>query len=74
VQAEAAGYVVQIAAFSNRARADDLARKMGARVIASADGALFRVRFGPFATEAEGQRALSDAQKRGYPQARLYRE
>lgn len=74
VQAGAAGYVVQIAAFSSRARADDLARKMGARVIASSDGTLFRVRFGPFASEAEGQRALSDAQKKGYPQARLYRE
>jgi rare lipoprotein A len=74
VQVAAAGYVVQIAAFSVRARADDLARKMGARVVASADGRLFRVRFGPFATEAEGQRTLADAQKRGYPQARLFRE
>jgi rare lipoprotein A len=73
-QVTAAGYVVQLAAFSSRARADDLARKMGARVVASSDGRLFRVRFGPFATEAEGQRALSDAQKRGYPQARLFRE
>jgi rare lipoprotein A len=74
VQVVAAGYVVQIAAFSTRARADELARKMGARVAASADGKLFRVRFGPFATESEGQRALSDARKRGYPQARLFRE
>ncbi len=73
-QAAAAGYVVQIAAFSSRARADELARKMGAGVATSSDGRLFRVRFGPFATEAEGQRALSDAQKRGYPQARLFRE
>ncbi|MEQ1539665.1 MAG: septal ring lytic transglycosylase RlpA family protein [Sphingorhabdus sp.] len=73
-QVAAAGYVVQIAAFSSRARADELARKMGARVAASADGKLFRVRFGPFATEAEGQRSLADAQKRGYPQARLFRE
>ena len=74
VQVAAAGYVVQLAAFSTRARADDLARKMGARVATSADGRLFRVRFGPFANEAEGQRALADAQKRGYPQARLFRE
>ncbi len=70
----AAGYVVQIAAFSSRARADELARKLGARVTGSADGSVFRVRYGPFATEAEGQRALADAQKRGYPQARLFRE
>ena len=74
VQAAAAGYVVQIAAFSTRARADDLARKMDAIVATSADGRLFRVRFGPFASEVEGQRALVGAQKRGYPQARLFRE
>ena len=74
VQVAAAGYVVQIAAFSTRARADEVARKMGAMVATSSDGRLFRVRFGPFATEAEGQRALADAQKRGYPQARLFRE
>jgi rare lipoprotein A len=72
--AAAAGYVVQIAAYSSRARADDLARKLGASVASSSDGSIHRVRFGPFASEAEGQRALSDAQKRGYPQARLYRE
>lgn len=74
VQTGAAGYIVQIAAFSNRARADELARKLGAHVVASADGLLFRVRSGPYVTEAEGQRALSDTQKRGYPQARLFRE
>lgn len=72
--AGAAGYVVQVAAFSSRARADDLARKLGARVVASSDGRLFRVRYGPFTTEAEGQQALANAQKRGYPQARLFRE
>lgn len=72
--AAVAGYVVQVAAFSSRARADELARKLGAGVVASADGRLFRVRYGPFASEAEGQQALSNAQKRGYPQARLYRE
>ncbi len=69
-----AGYFVQVAAFSARARADELARKLGAKVFVSADGRLFRVRFGPFASEAEAQRALADAQKRGYPQARLLRE
>jgi rare lipoprotein A len=72
--AGAAEYVVQIAAFSSRARADDLARKVGGRVAVSGDGRLFRVRYGPFATEAEGQQALASAQKRGYPQARLFRE
>jgi rare lipoprotein A len=72
--AAAAGYVVQVAAFSSRTRADELARKLGATVASSADGRLFRVRYGPFASETEGQQALASAQKRGYPQARLYRE
>jgi rare lipoprotein A len=69
-----AGYVVQISSFSSRQRADELARKLGAKVASSSDGRVFRVRFGPFATEAEAQRALADAQRRGYPQARLFRE
>jgi rare lipoprotein A len=72
--ASAAGYVVQIAAFSSRERAEELARRVGARIAVSSDGRLFRVRYGPFATEAEAQRALTDAQRRGYPQARLFRE
>jgi rare lipoprotein A len=72
--ASASGFVVQVASFSSRSRAEDLARRLGASVAASADGGLFRVRYGPYATEAEGQRALAAAQQRGYPQARLFRE
>lgn len=72
--AATAGYVVQIASFGARARADALARQLGAKVSPSADGKLFRVRFGPFATEAEAQRSLSAAKQMGYPQARLFRE
>jgi rare lipoprotein A len=70
----AAGYVVQLASYSNRARADQLARTLGASVQTSSDGALYRVRFGPYATEAEAQRGLATAQQRGYPQARIFRE
>jgi rare lipoprotein A len=70
----AAGYVVQLASYSNRGRADQLARSLGASVQASSDGALYRVRFGPYATEAEAQRGLASAQQRGYPQARIFRE
>jgi rare lipoprotein A len=65
------GYVAQIGAFSSRARADALARKAGALVTATADGRLFRVRFGPFATEAQ---AITAARQKGYPQARVYRD
>ena len=67
-------YVVQVAAFSSRSRADALARKLGANVAASADGKLFRVRYGPFASEAEAERGLVTAKARGYPQARVYRD
>ncbi len=69
-----AGYVVQVAAFSSRPRADQLARKLNANVAVSADGKLFRVRYGPFASEAEAKRGLATAKARGYPQARLYRD
>ncbi len=67
-------YVVQVAAFSSRSRADALARKLGASVVASADGRLFRVRYGPYTSEAEAQRELATAKARGYPQAKVYRD
>jgi rare lipoprotein A len=67
-------YVVQVAAFSTKSRADALARKLGASVAPSADGKLFRVRYGPYATQAEAERSLASAKQRGYPQARLYRD
>jgi rare lipoprotein A len=70
----AGDYVVQVGAFSNRSRADQMARKLGASVAASADGRLFRVRYGPYATEAEAARKLATVKQRGYPQARLYRD
>ena len=70
----AGDYVVQIAAFSTKSRADALARKLGASIAPSADGKLFRVRYGPYATQAEAERSLTSAKQRGYPQARLYRD
>jgi rare lipoprotein A len=74
VAAPGGEYVVQLAAFSSRSRADALARKIGANVAASADGRLFRVRYGPYVSEAEGERGLATARARGYPQAKLYRD
>jgi rare lipoprotein A len=67
-------YVVQVAAFVTRSRADALARKLGARVAASADGRLFRVQYGPYTNEADAQRGLASARQRGYPQAKLFRQ
>lgn len=68
------GYVVQMASFGSKARAEQLALKLGASVSASADGQVFRVRYGPYASEAEAQSGLATAKQRGYPQARLFRE
>ncbi len=67
-------YVVQVAAFSSRSRADALARKLGARVVASSAENLYRVQFGPYLGEEEAQRGLASARQRGYPQAKLYRQ
>lgn len=71
--ARTSGFIVQLASFGSRARADALARQLGANVEASDDGSLFRVRYGPFASEAEAQRGLATAQQRGYPNARIFR-
>ncbi len=72
--ANGSGYVVQLASYSSQGRADDLARKLGATVSLDPSGKLFRVRYGPYATEAEAQRGLETARQRGYSQARLFRE
>jgi rare lipoprotein A len=67
-------FYVQVASFSSQARAQDYARKLGASAsIASANG-VYRVRFGPYANEADGQQGLATARQRGYSQARLFRE
>lgn len=64
-------FIVQVAAFGNRARADALARRLGAQVVAS--GSIFRVRYGPFATEAEAQAAIARARELGQPGAVIQR-
>jgi rare lipoprotein A len=68
------GYVVQIASFSSKARADALARKLGAKVTASNDKSLFRVHYGPYGSESEAQKGLETAKQRGYPNARVFRQ
>lgn len=74
VAVSAGDYVVQVAALSSRSRADALARKLGASVTATADGRLFRVRYGPYPSEAAAQQGLATAKAKGYPQARVYRD
>ncbi len=62
-------YSVQLGSFGNRASADALARQSGARTFASADGRLYRVRYGPYRSEAEAEQARYAFAQRGYPQA-----
>jgi len=60
-------YYVQIAAFKSRASADGVAAKAGATVYQGPG--VWRVRFGPFASDAEARKALADARAKGYPSA-----
>ena len=66
-------YVVQVAAFSEKSRADMLARKIDAKVIPDGTRSIWRVRYGPFASEQEAQAGLAQAQQRGYSGARVLR-
>ncbi|MGB5483117.1 septal ring lytic transglycosylase RlpA family protein [Parasphingorhabdus sp.] len=66
-------YVVQVAAFSEKSRADTLARKIGAKVMTDGTRSIWRVRYGPYATEQDAQAGLAQAQQRGYSGARILR-
>jgi rare lipoprotein A len=69
--ATAGSYFVQIGAFSDRARADALAGRLGARV--DVNGALARVRLGPYPDQATADAALSRMRGEGYSDARVTR-
>lgn len=62
-------YAVQVAALSSRANADALARKVGGHVEPA--GALFRIRTGPYATQAQAKAAAAALHGKGFPQARM---
>jgi len=66
-------YAVQVAAFSDKKRADTLARKIGAKVIPDGTRSIWRVRYGPYSSETEAQAGLAQAQQRGYSGARILR-
>lgn len=68
---QAGTFVVQVGAFSTRARADTAAHQVGGSV--SAAGHLFRVRSGPFTTRAGADAALAKAKGAGYSDARIQR-
>ncbi len=70
--APAAGtLVVQVGAFGDRARADAVAKRSGGQV--SRSGTVWRVRMGPFASQAQAQAALAKAKAAGYSDARIQR-
>ena len=63
------GYVVQVGAFSSKERADGLAARIGAWV-AEGNG-LWRVRFGPYSSEAAARQGVEKASSKGYSNARI---
>lgn len=70
----ASPYFVQVAAFSSKARADELARRIGAKAQASGDGKVFRVRYGPYASADAAQQGLTLAKRNGYQGARIQQD
>jgi len=65
-------YAVQVAAFSTEARANATAKSVGGSV--SKAGNLWRVRMGPFASEAEAKAALGKAHAKGFRDAVVVRD
>ncbi len=64
-------FIVQVGAYSNRARAEEVARRTGASVVQA--GAVYRVRYAPVATEAEARAAIARASAAGQPGAVIVR-
>lgn len=64
-------WIVQVGAYSSRASAEVIARRIGAQVVQS--GSLYRVRFGPFSDATEAQAAVSRARRAGQPGAVIMR-
>ena len=64
-------FFVQVGAFASKANADSTARKVGGS--ANAAGQVWRVRTGPFVTEADAKAALAKAKGAGYSDARIQR-
>lgn len=70
--AVAGKYVVQVGAFSNETRANAAAKSVGGHVAKA--GNLWRVRIGPFASEAEASGALGKAKAKGFRDAVVQRD
>ncbi len=68
-----AGYYVQVAAFSSRARADKLAARIDAKVFHSADRNVYRVRYGPYNTDSAAKQGIDKARQNGFASPRILR-
>lgn len=67
-------HYVQVAAFSSMARADELAKRIGAKTQKSGDGKLFRVRYGPYPDAKAAEEGLTLAKRNGYQGARILQD
>ncbi|ATE65272.1 septal ring lytic transglycosylase RlpA family protein [Rhizorhabdus dicambivorans] len=65
------GLFIQVTAVGNRVRAEEIAELVAGRV--EPVGALWRVRMGPYRSEAEATSALAQVRSYGYQDARLVR-
>jgi rare lipoprotein A len=63
------GYFIQVAAVSDRERAGEIAEMVAGRIEPA--GALWRVRKGPYKSEADATSALAQVRSDGYQDARL---
>lgn len=62
----AGDYFVQVAAFSSKSRAEELAKRIGAKTERSADGKIWRVRYGPYPDANAAQQGVTLARRKGY--------
>ena len=67
--ASADNYVVQVAAFASRDRAQALARRIGASAIEGTG--VWRVRFGPYPSQQAAQAGVRSAAAKGFENARI---
>jgi len=72
VPATTGSYAVQVAAFSSQSRANAAAKSVGGTVTKA--GNLWRVRMGPFASEAEALTAAGKAKAKGFRDAQVQRD
>ncbi len=67
-------YFVQVAAFGSKARADELAKRIGASTQVSSDGKVYRVRYGPYANAEAAQQGVTLAKRNGYQGVRIQQD